>query len=256
MTVALPAEFLSAPIAHRALHDVTQNRPENSRSAISAAIAAGYGIEIDLQLSADGQALVFHDYDMKRLTGLVGPIRQQSAAEATKIALLFGDGETIPTLPEALRLIGGQVPVLIELKDQDGGMGPDIGILEAATVAALASYVGPVAVMSFNPNSVAKLGELAPHIARGLVTESYPPNDWSLPRATCDRLREIPDFNSSGACFISHEVQDLDRPRVAELREAGVPVLSWTIKSAAQEAKARRFADNVTFEGYLAALPG
>ncbi len=256
MTKALPAEFLSAPIAHRALHDIAQNRPENSRAAISAAIEAGYGIEIDLQLSADGQALVFHDYDMTRLTGQRGPIRLRSAAEAKRIALSSGDGETIPTLPEILELVDGQVPLLIELKDQDGGMGPDIGVLEAATVAALKGYDGPVAVMSFNPHSVAKMVELASHIPCGLVTESYPPEDWPLSAATCDRLREIPDFDSSGASFISHEVEDLERSRVSELRASGVPVLSWTIKSTQQEDKARRFADNVTFEGYLAAMPG
>jgi glycerophosphoryl diester phosphodiesterase len=256
MTTALPAEFLTVPIAHRALHDIAQNRPENSRAAITAAIAAGYGVEIDLQLSADGQALVFHDYDMTRLTGQRGPIRLRSAAEARTIALSSGDGETIPTLPEVLKLVAGQVPLLIELKDQDGGMGPDIGALEAATVAALKGYDGVVAVMSFNPHSVAKLAELAPDIPCGLVTESYPAEDWPLPAATCDRLREIPDFDSSGASFISHEVEDLSRARVAELRASGVPVLSWTIKSAKQEAEARRFADNVTFEGYLAAMPG
>lgn len=100
MSPNLPAEFLSVPIAHRALHDVAQNRPENSRAAIRAAIDAGYGIEIDLQLSADGQALVFHDYDMTRLTGQSGPIRLQSAAQAAEISLAKGDGETIPTLAE------------------------------------------------------------------------------------------------------------------------------------------------------------
>ncbi|MFT4961026.1 MAG: glycerophosphoryl diester phosphodiesterase [Paracoccaceae bacterium] len=256
LTQALPAEFLSVPIAHRALHDVALNRPENSRAAISAAIAAGYGVEIDLQLSADGQAMVFHDYDMARLTGQSGPIRLRSAAQATAIALVSGNGETIPTLVEVLELIAGQVPLLIELKDQDGGMGPDIGVLEAATAAALQGYDGAVAVMSFNPFSVAKMVEIAPYIPCGLVTESYPPEGWPMSAATCARLREIPDFDSSGASFISHEAKDLGRPRVAELRASGVPVISWTIRSADQEAKARRFADNVTFEGYLAALPG
>lgn len=256
MTPPLPAAFLSVPIAHRALHDVSQNRPENSRAAIKAAIAAGYGIEIDLQLSADGQALVFHDYDMTRLTGQSGAIRQRSVAEATGIALSCGDGETIPTLTEVLELVAGQVPLLIELKDQDGGMGPDIGALESATAAALANYDGPVAVMSFNPHSVARMTKIAPNIPCGLVTEDYPPNERPLPAATCERLREIPDFDSSGASFISHKADDLGRPRVAELRALGVPVLSWTIRSADQEAQVRQLADNVTFEGYLAAMPG
>jgi len=255
MTPTLPAEFLSVPIAHRALHDVTRNRPENSRAAINAAIAAGYGIEIDLQLSSDGQALVFHDYDLSRLTGQSGPIRLCSAAKAAEIALTSGDGETIPTLPEVLELVAGRVPLLIEIKDQDGGLGPNIGPLETATAAALTGYSGPVAVMSFNPFCVTRMAKIAPNVPCGLVTEGFRDTQWPLPAATCDRLREIPDFESSGASFISHGADDLARPRVAELRKDGIPVLCWTIRSHEQEAKARRYADNVTFEGYLAAIP-
>lgn len=255
MTPVLPEALLRMPIAHRALHDATQGRPENSRAAVRAAIAAGFGIEIDLQLSRDDQALVFHDYDLGRLTGETGAVRLRSAAEAARIALKHGDGETIPSLSQVLDLVAGKVPLLIELKDQDGGMGPDIGPLEAATVAALANYDGPVALMSFNPHSVAELARLAPDIARGLVTKSYDPCDLPLSAATCDRLREIPDFDRVGAAFISHEVTDLTRPRVLELRRAGVPVLSWTVRSARSDAKARRNADNVTFEGYLATIP-
>lgn len=252
---SLPAALLQFPIAHRALHDVAAGRPENSRAAIRAAMAAGFGIEIDLQLSRDNQALVFHDYDLGRLTDDVGAIRQLSAAEAGQVALKHGDGETIPTLPEILELVAGHAPLLIELKDQDGGMGPDIGPLEAATVTALQGYQGPVALMSFNPHSVAELARLAPDIPRGLVTESYDPADMPLSVATCDRLREIPDFDRVGAAFISHEVSDLTRPRVLELRRAGVPVLCWTVRSAQIDVEARRNADNVTFEGYLAAIP-
>ncbi len=255
-TAALDEAFLGAPIAHRGLHDVAAGRPENSRAAIRAAIAAGYGVEIDLQLSADGEALVFHDYDMTRLTGRPGPIHGLCAAEATGVALTGGDGETIPLLRDVLELVAGQVPLLIEMKDQDGAMGPNGGPLEAATARALRGYAGPVAVMSFNPHVVAEMARLAPDIARGLVTESWPSGDWPLPEATCDRLRGIPDFEASGATFISHEYIDLARPRVAELRRAGVPVLCWTVSSPEAEAAARDRADNVTFEGYLAALPG
>ena len=256
MTPPLPEPFLSRPLAHRALHDVTQGCPENSRAAMRAAIAAGYGIEMDLQLSADGQAMVFHDYDLERLTGVKGALRQCSAAELGKIALLHGDGETVPTLAEVLALVAGQAPLLIELKDQDGGMGPDIGPLEAATAAALEGYDGPVAVMSFNPHSVAEMARLAPGVPRGLTTSDYDPADWPLSAATCDRLREIPDFDRVGAGFISHDAGDLNRPRVMALRAEGVPVLCWTIRSPNAEAEARRNADNITFEGYLAPLAG
>lgn len=249
----LPQAFLDRPIAHRALHDIRDKRPENSRAAIRAAIDMGFGIEIDLQLSADDQAMVFHDYGLGRLTGESGPVRLRTA-DALRQITLTGGAQGIPSLPEVLDLIAGRVPLLIELKDQDGGMGPDIGALEAATAAALKDYDGPVAVMSFNPHSVACLADLVPHVPRGLTTCGYTAEDWpTLPRTIRETLREIPDFGRTGASFISHDAVDLERPRVAELKAAGIPILCWTIKSPSAEAAARRIADNITFEGYLPA---
>lgn len=255
MIPPLPAVLRRLPVAHRALHDVDQGRPENSRAAVRAAIMAGYPVELDLQLSGDGRALAFHDYDLGRLTGAAGPIRGRTAAELAALPLLHGDGEGVPEFTEILDLVAGRVPLLVELKDQDGGMGPDIGALEAAVAAALASYAGPVAVMSFNPHSVAEMARLAPEVPRGLVTEGFDPADWPLNVATCERLRDIPDFDRVGAAFISHDVHDLDRQRVAELKATGVPILCWTVRSPKTEAEARKIADNVTFEGYRAALP-
>ena len=255
MSPVLPDAFLRAPLAHRALHDVADQRPENSRAAIRAAMQAGYGIEIDLQLTADGAAVVFHDYDLSRLTGCAGAVRQTALQDLQKIALLYGDGEFIPTFTEVLALVGGQVPLLVELKDQDGAMGDNIGLLEEATARALEGYAGPVALMSFNPHSVAEMARLCPDLPRGLVTEAYDPADWPLSMETCDRLREIPDFDRVEASFISHQVSDLTRPRVLELHQRGVPVLCWTVRSPEIEAQARTVADNVTFEGYLADIP-
>ncbi len=255
MTPKLAPAFLTTPLAHRALHDVTDGRPENSRAAIQAATRAGYGIEIDLQLSRDDQAMVFHDYGLDRLADASGPIRQKSAQELASIGLKGGD-EAIPTLPEVLELVGGRVPLLIELKDQDGQMGTNIGTLEAATVAALNAYAGPVAVMSFNPNSVAKLADLCPEIPRGITTSCYAYEDWApLPKRICDHLRDIPDFARVGASFISHEVDDLTRPRVAELKSQGADILCWTVTSPQIEAEARKVAANITFEQYLAEFP-
>ena len=247
--------FLKAPITHRALHDVTDGRPENSREAVLAAVEAGYGIEIDLQLSKDGEAMVFHDYDLARLTGVSGPIRQRTAAELSEIPLLGGTTGA-PLLSEVLELVAGRVPLLIEIKDQDGALGPNVGPLEKAAAEALDGYDGPVAVMSFNPHSVAAFGEYAPDIPRGLTTESFPQDDWMLVPATrLEELRPIPDFERTGASFISHEAADLDRPDVARIKATGAPVFCWTIRSTDEEAKARQVADNVTFEGYLAAIP-
>ncbi|WP_109465529.1 glycerophosphodiester phosphodiesterase family protein [Albibacillus kandeliae] len=256
MTPALPAAFLQSPIAHRAFHDKAAGRPENSRAAIRAAIANGYGIEIDLQLTADGQAVVFHDYALARLTGAEGTVRQNTAAALAGIALSHGDGETVPSFAKVLDIVAGQVPLLIELKDQDGAMGPDVGPLEAAAASALDGYKGPVALMSFNPNSIAEMARIAPHLPRGLVTSAYDPDDWPLSPEICEHLRGIPDFDRVGASFISHEAKDLGRDRVAELKSGGTPILCWTIRSPEAEAEARRIADNVTFEGYQAVIPG
>ncbi|MFO8124868.1 glycerophosphodiester phosphodiesterase family protein, partial [Yoonia sp.] len=154
---------------------------------------------------------------------------------------------------KVLEMVAGQVPLLIEIKDQDGAMGPQVGPLEAATCAALKDYAGDVALMSFNPHAVAVCAELAPDIPRGLVTSSYETAFWPEVSAdTRDILREIPDYARVGACFISHESTDLDRRRVAELKAKGAKLLAWTIRSAKAEAEARRIVDNVTFEGYLA----
>jgi glycerophosphoryl diester phosphodiesterase len=248
----LPASFLARPIAHRALHDRRVGRVENGLAAIKAAIAAGYGIEIDVQLSADGQAMVFHDDLLDRLTGEKGPVRDRPRAALEQIALT-DDAGTIPALETVLTLVAGQVPLLIEIKDQDGQMGANVGPLEKAVCAALADYRGDVALMSFNPHSMAACRDLAPGLPRGLVTSAYLPQFWpELTTEICDHLRDIPDFDAVGADFISHEAFDLERPRVAEIKATGAPILCWTIRSPAQEQAARRFADNITFENYLA----
>ncbi|WP_120503935.1 glycerophosphodiester phosphodiesterase family protein [Sulfitobacter mediterraneus] len=251
--MTLPRGFVDLPLAHRALHDVAQGRPENSRAAIRAAIEAGYGIEIDVQLSADGAAMVFHDYALDRLTHDSGAVRLRSAADLKAVPLRGGD-EGIPDLPEVLQLVAGQVPLLIELKDQDGAMGTNLGPLEQATAAALKRYAGPVSVMSFNPNSVAMMRDLLPDVPRGIVTSAYRYDEWPLSKSTCDHLREIPDYDRTGSCFISHEVDDLDRRRVAEIKAQGAMICCWTVRSLEVEQQARQIADNITFEGYNAAL--
>lgn len=134
-------------------------------------------------------------------------------------------------------------------------MGDNVGALERAAAAALQGYDGPVAVMSFNPHSVAAFAALMPDVPRGLTTSAYDPADWPLPGPVCDRLRDIPDLDRVGASFISHEAGDLLRPRVQDLRAGGLPVLCWTIRSEEQDRAVRILADNVTFEGYAAKAP-
>ena len=227
---------------------------ENSLSAFRAAVEAGYGIELDIQLSADGEAVVFHDDTLDRLTDQAGPVNARSAADLGRIAL-SGSADTIPTLPQVLALIAGRVPLLIEIKDQSLTMGETDGRLERATAIALRHYTGPVAVMSFNPHSVTHMARLAPDLPRGLTTSAYDPADWHpLPEPTGARLREIPDYDATQSSFISHEAADLGRPRVADLKAQGAAILCWTITSATAAAAARKVADTITFEGYPAPI--
>lgn len=245
----LSPAFAAEPIAHRGLHG--PERPENSLAAFAAALAAGYGIELDVQPSADGKAMVFHDATLDRMTAAQGSVRARTAAELQRMRLA-GTAECIPTLGAVLTAIDGAVPLLIELKDQTGNPGGDDGTLERATAAALAGHAGPVAVMSFNPAMIARMAALAPDVPRGLVTWAWDDAQATdLPDATLARLREIADFDRVGSCFVSHQHSDLARPQVAALKSRGVPVLCWTIRSAQEAQAARRIADQITFEGFL-----
>lgn len=260
MRPALHPDFLTRPLAHRAFHDLAQNRPENSLAAVRAAVDAGYGIEIDLQPSSDGVPMVFHDDTLDRMTTETGPVAALSATRLGGIALIHGAGAGIPTLAEVLRVVAGRVPLLIEVKDQSGSLGPVDGALERATAEALEGYQGPVALMSFNPHSVAVLAEAAPHLPRGLTTFAFPrsafPQAKDNPELEARRLAlaAITDYDRTRSVFISHRWNDLAQPRVAELKAQGAAILSWTIRSPEEEAIARQIAQNITFEHYAPEL--
>ena len=182
---------------------------------------------------------------------LSAQLAHRAAADLQMIALI-GGGDCIPTLDHVLAQVASRAPLLIEIKDQTGDMSPSDGRLERAVAQSLAAYSGPVAIMSFNPHSVAHMAALAPQIARGLTTSAYDYADWSpLSPSICDHLRDIPDYDRTGSCFISHEASDLSRPRVTDLRAKGAYIQCWTIKTKAAEQSARRLATNITFEGYL-----
>jgi glycerophosphoryl diester phosphodiesterase len=253
MRVPLDEAFLRLPLAHRGYHDAGKGVIENSLSAFSAAIAAGYGIELDIQLSADNEAVVFHDDKLDRVAEAQGLVQARSAADLGRIRLK-GSTDTIPTFAETLALVAGRAPLLVELKDQSGNMSGTDGALERATVTALRGYKGPVALMSFNPHTVACLLDLAPRLPRGIVTCSWDhPEDIAMVgEARAADLRAIPDYDRTESSFISHELADLDRPRVAEIKAQGAHILTWTVRSPADEARARRIVHNITFEGYPA----
>lgn len=250
--IPLPAEFLTIPFAHRGLHDRAAGVIENSRSAVKAAVAAGYGVEIDLQMSADGAAMVFHDDELDRLTPETGPVRAHSATALGQIDLTGGD-EGIPTLSEILDIVGGRVPMLVEIKDQSGCLGPVDGRLERRTAQLLSAYDGPVALMSFNPFSVAACAEAAPDIPRGRVTENFRTDGWdNLTPERAAELNRFDDLDRLGASFISHDHKDLSNPEVAAAKRSGRHILCWTTKSRAEDEAARKIAENVTFENYTA----
>lgn len=247
---ALTAGFLKLPLAHRGLHDLSAKRAENSLSAAEAAIAGGFGIEVDLQLSKDGIAVVFHDSEMFRLTHHQGRVRDFLADDLTQIELRDGGGDRIPTLKDFLAHINGRAPVLIELKDQSGCFGAEEDTLARSVSEAVQTYSGPVALMSFNPHNVAHLARLAPDIPRGLTTQRFRPRRGLSLRRAAD-LSAIRHFDAVGASFVSHDRRSLHLTAVTELRARGFPVLTWTIRSPRDEEKARRVAHNVTFEGYI-----
>ncbi|WP_423207581.1 phosphodiesterase [Paracoccus yeei] len=248
--MGLHRDFLDRPIAHRGLHG--PGVPENSMAAFRAAIAAGYGIECDIQRAMDDTPMVFHDYELARLTDIEnGTVAASTPAQLARLHLLETQ-ETIPTLREMLDAVAGRVPLLIEIKDPTIASGPDVGALPGRVAEALRGYDGPVAVMSFNPHVIAAFHEAAPEIAVGLTTCAYDAADWPMLDAdTRAHLAAIADFDRVGAGFVSHDHTDLANPAVAALAARGVPVLCWTIRSPADEAEARRLARNITFEGYL-----
>lgn len=252
----LPEGFLRAPFAHRGLHDRNAGRVENSRAAVEAAAQAGYAVEIDVQLSADGEAMAFHDAALDRLTGETGPLRARSAAELSGIALRDGAGETIPTLAEILDLLGGRVPLVVEVKDQGGAFDArGVGPLERRVAALLSGYDGAVAAMSFNPVSVAALRDAAPGLARGLVAgraEVFAED--GAPPGRCAALAGLEAFEAVGAAFLSYEARGLPDPRVAALRAKGAGVLCWTIRSVEAAAAVAPHVDAITFEGFLPPL--
>lgn len=249
--MTLPNGFFACPFAHRGLHDRAAGRVENSPSAIRAAAQAGYGVEIDVQLSRDGRAMVFHDAHLDRLTGATGPLRDHDADDLKELALCGGQ-DRIPMLEDILPLVA-TAPLLVEIKDQTGAMAPMDGQLEHATAKALRGHCGPVAVMSFNPHAMATIKTLAPDLPRGLVTCAFGP-DWDLPDQRRAELRRIEDVERVGAVFISHGVDDLDMPRVAALQAQGLGVNCWTVRDRDTETRARQQADTITFEGFNPAL--
>jgi len=242
-------DWLTArPIAHRALHDPAHGLIENAAGAVRAAIAAGYGIEVDVQLSVDGEAMVYHDDALGRLTEGKARLDRLSAAELKSVRFRYSD-EHMLTLADMCDLVAGRVIMLIELKSRfDGDVRLGHRVAEVLTV-----YGGAAAPMSFDPWQVRAVRHKAPHLACGIIAAKYRPHPyWDLMPAW---MRLGMGYLLTGLVaqpqFIAYAAADLPALAPAFARRViGLPLLAWTIRNEAERARAARFADQIIFEGF------
>ena len=225
------------PIAHRGLHDMNKTVWENTLPAFARALEANYAIECDVHLTADGVPIVFHDSDLKRLTGTEGNVWQKDAAELR--ALTIGSTrDHPPTLDDMLDFVGGRVPLVIELK---GVAGHDAGLVEAVADL-LGQYAGKAAIMSFDHWLVREFKHAAPRIAAGLTACGREQSDLE---AHFSMLAHDLDFISYGIDDMPNPFVDLVRNRLS------MPVITWTVRNPHDVEKTARLADQMTFEGFV-----
>jgi glycerophosphoryl diester phosphodiesterase len=243
-------DWLTArPIAHRGLHDAARGVIENTTSAFDAAIAGNYGIETDVQVSRDGEAMVHHDDVLGRLTDGSGPLAALTAAELARVPY-HATTDRMMTLAELCARIAGRVTLVVEIKthfERDER-------LVARTAEVLKSYAGPVAAMSFEPHLVACLRHLAPDLARGIVSERHFTHaEWAglsaWQRTSMAHLLHAP---STRPDFVAYRADDLPAPATRLMRWFGAPVLTWTVRTTQQRERAKQWADQMIFEGFRA----
>ena len=238
-------DWLTArPIAHRGLHDASAGVIENTPSAFRAAIAAGYGIECDLQISADGEAMVHHDDALGRLTDGAGRLDTMTAEALQRVAFK-STADRMLTLDELCDLVAGHTTLVIELKGRFAG---DTR-LAARTAAVLAGYGGPIAAMSFDPGLVAALRNLAPALALGLVGMRRDAGAPVPPQMSA--LRYLRQALAAQLQFLAYRVADLTSgPPLLARHVLRWPVLTWTVRSPEDRGRAAAYADQMIFEGF------
>lgn len=243
------------PIAHRGLHGAPGGGAiENTIAAFKAARDKGYGIECDLRPGRRGLPLVFHDAELDRLVAGTGPVASLGKSDLKSLAFRKAPAERIPTFADLLKLISGAVPLLIEVKSE--WLPPDRAFL--AEIARLASaYEGPIALMSFDPDVMTVLRELAPKVPRGIVSGNYlgKDDDWwadVLTRERAQRLTHLLESAAAAPSFYAYHVKALPTPVTQYVRAVQrLPVFTWTVRTTADLATATRHADAPIFEGLL-----
>ena len=247
-----PPWLTARPIAHRGLHDAANGVIENTASAFSAAIAGGYGIETDLQISRDGEVMVYHDDALGRLTEGSRRLAEMDAAEIQQ-ARFKATSDRILTLGEFCALVGGRAPILLELKSRFDG---DARLADRVA-AVLAGYSGPAAAMSFDPAVVEALRHKAPALTRGIVAvRHYSHHDWD--GLSTSQKRQMGLLLHAGCTrphFIAYGVKDLPAaPPLIARYLFGLPLLAWTVRTDEERARADRWADQMIFEGFKPAI--
>jgi glycerophosphoryl diester phosphodiesterase len=243
------SDWLTArPVAHRALHDAAAGIIENMPSAVDAAIAGLYAVEVDVQMSSDGEAMVFHDDDLDRLTLATGPLKALTA-RALQGVEFRSTADRMMSLPDLLERVAGRVPLVIELKSHfDGDTSVAVRACEL-----VADYAGPAALMSFDPEMVVAVRRLAPHIPRGITMERrYDDPEWApLSATTKFAWGNLLHFPRTRPDFVAHYVKELPAPAPWLARNLlGLPLLTWTVRTEADRAAAHRYADQMIFEGF------
>jgi glycerophosphoryl diester phosphodiesterase len=244
-----PDWLTARPVAHRGLHDATCGIIENMPGAALAAIAENFSIECDIQLSADGEAMVHHDDALGRLTDGSGALLGLTAAQL-KTVPFKATPERMMTLGDLCALIDGRVPLVIEVKSRFDGDRR----LVTRMAQVLGSYRGPVAGMSFDPDQVLALRELMPGLLRGITAErSYSEADW--PEATPAQRRGMAHLRHAFRTrphFVAYWVDELPAlaPWIAR-HVFGLPLLTWTVRTPEQRERAARHADQIIFEGFV-----
>lgn len=235
--------------AHRGLHGLSEGCPENSLAAIEEAVQHGYGIEIDVQRTADYEAVVFHDANLNRMTNRHGPVSNWTSSKLHETRLAESS-ESIPTLRQVLDLVNGRVPLLIEIKSSPGPVVP--GVLEQRVATLLERYSGPVGVMSLSPNPLAWLGLLSPHTPLGNVVTKVHRTKYlkGFLRGAAKVVRRLGAGAIAKSDFVAVDLNIIEQLQPDVIRQKGKPVLTWTVTSEADAADARQHADALIFEGF------
>ena len=229
----------SIPVAHRGLH--CQDAPENTLAAFQRAVAAGYAIELDVQLSSDGVPVVFHDDDLQRLTGVKGRVSSLEAGALTKLTI-GGRQNRIPTLSQVLASVSDSTPLLIELKE-----GSDNSRLVWEVMRQLQRYHGRFAVQSFSLEVLATCRAVIPAVPRGLLSGADPDDCIYGPFAsiqTREMAEVIAAFDFEGVGLTGQNRDAL----AAFARRVSYPVLLWTVRLPSDARFAEESGFNLIFE--------